>query len=222
MRTKLAAVCGIALLFGVSPVFAAEGDDDEGTKEETNDSESDDSDDSDSKKSDAKEKEDEAPKEPATVSVNIEPFLAIFGFYEGGVDLSLTDTLAVELWGQYFDYTLFDTGISGYGLGLGAPIFLTGEVYRGAYVFPLLKFQQVKVTVNDEAAGVDEVVSATFYGPQATIGYQWTWGRPVGFSLRLGGGLEYTFGKLESDNVNQDVSFDGLDYEIDIAIGASF
>lgn len=164
-----------------------------------------------------------APEQPAatqtaTASVMIEPLLAIFGFYEGEVDVAVTDSVAAALWAQYFDYELLDTGLSGFGIGLGAPIFFTGEVARGAYVYPLVKFQKVEFGVPSQ----DEVVSVTYYGPQATIGYQWTWGRPVGFSLRVGGGLEYSFGKLESSVVDQTLSFEGLDYELDTAIGVTF
>lgn len=154
--------------------------------------------------------------EPATASILIEPALAIFGFYEGDVGIAVDETIAVSLWGQYFDYTLLDTGISGYGIGAGAPIFLTGEVFRGAYLYPLVKFQSVSFEVPNET------VTATFYGPQLTAGYQWTWGRPAGFSLRIGGGLEYSFGKLESSAVDSELSFDGIDYELDAAIGVSF
>jgi hypothetical protein len=149
--------------------------------------------------------------------VLIEPALAIFGFYEGDVGIALDDSVAVGVWGQFFDYTLLDTGISGYGVGLGAPFFLTGEVFRGACLYPLIKFQSVSFT----ADGVDEL-TATFYGPQLTAGYEWTWGRPVGFSLRVGGGLEYSFGKLESDTYDESLSFEGLDYEVDAAMGVTF
>jgi uncharacterized membrane protein len=158
----------------------------------------------------------EAP-ESATASILIEPLPAVFGFYEGDVGVAITDTIAAAIWGQYFSYELGDTGLSGYGIGLGAPIFFTGTAFRGAYVYPLVKFQKVEFTVVDEAA-----VTATFYGPLVTAGYQWTWGRPVGFSLRIGGGIEYSLGQLESDTVDQSLSYEGFDYELDAAIGVAF
>jgi hypothetical protein len=154
---------------------------------------------------------------PATAAIMIEPLPAVFGFIEGDVGVAVTDSIAAALWGQYFSYELGDTGLSGYGIGLGAPIFFTGTVFRGAYVYPLIKFQKVEFTVVDEAA-----VTATYYGPLVTAGYQWTWGRPVGFSLRLGGGIEYSLGKLESDTVDESLSYEGFDYELDAAIGLSF
>jgi hypothetical protein len=155
--------------------------------------------------------------DPATASILIEPALAIFGFYEGDIGIALDDNIAVSVWGQYFDYTLLGTGISGWGVGVGAPIFLSGEVFRGAYLYPLIKFQQVTFDVTDVDA-----VTATFYGPLLTGGYQWTWGRPAGFSLRIGGGLEYSLGQIESDNVDSSLSFEGIDYELDAAIGVAF
>jgi hypothetical protein len=75
--------------------------------------------------------------------------------------------------------------------------------------------------VSFTAEGVDDL-TATVYGPQLTAGYERTCGRPAGFSLRVGGGVEYSFGKLESDAYDDSLSFEGLDYEIDAAIGVTF
>jgi hypothetical protein len=191
MRTVILAAVGFPLLLSAGMVTAADGQEEE--------------------------KESLSPPEPASASILIEPALAVIGFYEGDVDIALDPNIAVGLWGQYFDYTLGNTGISGYGIGVGAPFFLSGEVFRGAYLYPLVKFQSVSFQVDT----VDSV-TATFYGPQLTAGYQWTWGRPVGFSLRIGGGIEYSFGQIDSDSVDDSLSFDGLDYELDAAIGASF
>lgn len=149
-----------------------------------------------------------------SAGIFIEPLLAIFGFYEGEIDVTLDEQLALGLWGQYFDYELLGFGISGYGVGIGAQYFFTGEVYDGAYVYPLLKFQRARYD-----AGEDVSVHAQHYGPLVTVGYQWNWG---GFSLKLGGGLEYSFGELRSDDIDEDVSFEGPGIELDFAIGGVF
>lgn len=198
MGKRTAVAVGIMSFLASGGVFAAEDEEDAEAAE-------------------AKQEALGAPAEHATASVLIEPALAIIGFFEGDVGIALDESVAVGVWGQFFDYTLLDTGISGYGVGLGAPFFLTGEVFRGAYLYPLIKFQSVSFT----ADGVDEL-TATFYGPQLTAGYEWTWGRPVGFSMRIGGGVEYSFGTLESDNYDDSLSFEGIDYELDAAIGVTF
>lgn len=151
---------------------------------------------------------------PDSGGVFVEPLLAIFGFYEGDVNVSVDETVAVSLWGQYFDYTLLDTGMTGFGIGVGVPLFLTGSNYRGMYLHPLLKYQQVDFDVGDAP-----VVSASFYGPQVTVGYQWSWSH---FSLKVGGGLEYSFGEISSESVDQSVSLNGLDVELDAALGVVF
>lgn len=198
MGKRTAVAVGIMSFLASGGVFAAEDEEDAEAAE-------------------AKQEALGAPAEHATASVLIEPALAIIGFFEGDVGIALDESVAVGVWGQFFDYTLLDTGISGYGVGLGAPFFLTGEVFRGAYLYPLIKFQSVSFT----ADGVDEL-TATFYGPQLTAGYEWTWGRPVGFSMRIGGGVEYSFGTLESDTYDDSLSFEGIDYELDAAIGVTF
>jgi hypothetical protein len=165
----------------------------------------------------AEEKPDDSKKGeavPDSGGVFVEPLLAIFGFYEGDVNISVDDNLALSVWGQYFDYTLFDTGVTGFGIGLGVPIFLTGSNYRGMYLHPLLKYQQVDFDVSDAPA-----VSASFYGPQVTVGYQWTWSH---FSLKVGGGLEYSFGEVSSDSVDESVALNGFGVELDAALGVVF
>ncbi|MEN9579505.1 MAG: hypothetical protein RJA70_2514 [Pseudomonadota bacterium] len=80
---------------------------------------------------------------------------------------------------------------------------------------------QFKVATVDTETGnsTQDVANVTYLTPQVTVGYQWDW-QP--FSLRLGGGLEYSIGELSSDFSDQEVDFSGMDVELDAAVGVTF
>jgi hypothetical protein len=154
--------------------------------------------------------------EHATVGIFFEPLLALFGFYEGDIGVAITDKVVIGVWGQYFDYEFVSVKLSGYGVGLGTQLFPLQKSFKGFYVYPMIKYQRVDFGVSGAGAA-----GLKYYGPQATLGYQWNW-EP--FSLRLGGGVEYTFGEVSAnvDAKKASTDYRGLGYELDIAIGFAF
>lgn len=163
-----------------------------------------------------------ATAEPSNAGIFIEPLLAFLGFYEGDVLVGVGDQVALGASFQHYDYELLGVGISGSGVGVGAQFFplQNGRTFQGFYVYPAVKYLGMKfstIYIDENGAEID-VAKVSYYSPQVTTGYQWDW-QP--FSLRLGGGLEYSFGrKLDSEFTK--VDFSGLGYELDAAIGLTF
>jgi hypothetical protein len=147
-----------------------------------------------------------------TQAVKIGPLGFLLGNYNARYEKKLNDKGSFQVGANYFDYELFDLGVTGFGLDAGYRHYFK-ESIRGGYVSPALGFDFNSTT------GLDAVdASYSQLGIGATVGYQWA--KESGFLVDLGLGYGVDMILSKSDNLGDGYGGGGLRFTF--AIGYAF
>lgn len=142
-----------------------------------------------------------------TQAVKIGPLGFLFGNYNLRYERALGEKSSAQVGANFFDYELFDEGVSGFGIDLGYRYYFK-EAIEGAYVSPALGF--------DFASVGDFKYSSLGLG--ATVGYQWVSGG--GFVVDLGLGYGYSVEVSKDDALLNDYNRGGVRFTF--ALGYAF
>lgn len=152
------------------------------------------------------------PPEPSFSNrISLSPLSALFGVGSLTYERAITPSFAASI-SPTFLYLGFDEDrLYGAGAGLGLAFYPSGEGLRGLRIGA--DFAPGFIGVSSGSRSSDTVF--VFQG-KASVGYVWAW--RSGFSLGLGGGVQY----LHVKPTDGDTGFDGVLPSLDATVGFSF
>lgn len=153
----------------------------------------------------------EAPDPIFNNRVSLSPLSAIVGVGSLSYERAITPSFAASISPIFLYLGFGDDRMYGAGAGVGLAFYPSGEGLRGLRL--AADFAPGFVSV-ESSGGASETVFV-FQG-KATLGYVWSWKN--GFSLGLGGGVQYVRVK-PSDT---DSGFDGVLPALDATVGFAF
>lgn len=109
---------------------------------------------------------------PWNVSTN--PVALMYGSYQLSVSHSVSDNIALRADIEYLRKYL-ETNISGFGAGLGAPIYFK-KMYDGFLLEPGFRYQNMQ----------SGDVTVSYFGPQMLVGWHWMWDSGWNVALAMG------------------------------------
>jgi len=131
-------------------------------------------------------------------NVSTNPIGLIVGSYGVSLSYGVGQNLAIRGDVNYFAPP--DSDLSGYELGIGAPVYLR-KTYQGWFVEPGVIVRGFDVDVDGDGATTEE--SVTTFGPQMLLGYHKTWDSGLNIAVALGMGRNFSSSDADVDEVNQ-------------------
>lgn len=119
-----------------------------------------------------------------TINVRVNPLGLLIGALSGDVDFAVTKKFTIGPSISYYSATIFDTSLTGYGLGARANVYLTGDAMTDSWILG----PGLGLSINSVSSGESKASSVGFY-VGSILGYQWVW--TSGLNINLGLGANY-------------------------------
>ncbi len=136
-------------------------------------------------------------KEFRRTNVSTNPIGLITGFYGLSASYAINNHVAIR--GDVNYYRPIETDMTGFELGIGAPIYLR-RTYQGAFIEPGL------IVRRTQSEGAYESGASTTVGPQVLFGWHWTWDSGLNVAAAFGAGRDMVDDSEPSDEYSSDES----------------
>jgi len=143
--------------------------------------------------------------------LSFDPLGLLFGIGSFTYERGLSKRVSLQISPTFVFWGFGDSDITGGGLSVGASYYITGDAPRGFHMTMRLAPGFVSIDDNDGDSDTTFLFFTKFL-----VGYNWIW--KSGFSLGVGGGMQYVHVKSE-DSVD---AFNGILPTLDFNLGFGF